>query len=212
MRADYSETIVLDDPTEVGRFLAGLDLSINGILSIRDAAYTHRVDASPLMALNAPGSLAYHFGVLELRQQFLGGAWEIDRIAGIEGISHTRRKIKIGFQNVDVACSRVTDPKPCSEKGAGAERECSGNLFEFSGVSAPKMVRLASNNKMSYFVMVDERGAVELSRPVIENGKYAGFLDRIFVSDGSDIGGLGLGLDGDAPPPIDDFDVSIVRR
>ena len=212
MRIDYSETKILNEAEEVEWFLRELNLSVNGILAIRDAAYTHRVDASPLMALNAAGSLAYHFGVLELRQQFLGPYWDIDRIAGIEGISHTQRKIKVGFQNVDLACSTVTDPKPCSEKGAGAERECVGNLFEFSGVAAPKMVRAVAIHRMSYFVMVDERGAVEVSRPVIENGRFAGFLDRIFVSDGSDLRDFGLGLDGDAPPPIDDFDVSIIRR
>ncbi|MDW9792139.1 hypothetical protein GOB42_15240 [Sinorhizobium meliloti] len=212
MRLEYSETKILREVEDVGRFLSEMNLFGDGILAIRDAAYSHRVDASPLMALNAPGSLAYHYGVLELRQQFLGAHWEIDRIAGVEGISHTERKIKIAFQNVDVACSLVADPKPCSEKGAGAERECEGNLFEAFGVPAPKMIRTKSGMKASYFVMVDDRGAVELSRPVIENGKYAGFVDRVFISDGSDIRGSEFGLGGDAPPPIDDFDVSIVRR
>lgn len=211
MRSDYSETKVAREAGQVAVLLSDLNLSVDGILAIRDAAHSHRQDASPLMALNAPGSLAYHYGVLELRQQFLGEHWEIDRIAGVEGISHTNRKIKIAFQNVDVACSVVTDPKPCSDKGAGAERECEGNLFEFSGVAAPKMVRAKALPKASYFVMVDDKGAVEISRPVIENGKYTGFIDRIFVSDGSDYG-RGLDIGGDAPPPIDDFDVSVVRR
>lgn len=212
MRSEYSETVIIRDAEDIDQFLAEMNLSAEGLLAIRDAAYSQRVDASPLMAQNAPGSLAYHYGVFALRQQFLGPHWEIDRIAGVEGISHAGRKIKIAFQNVDVACSVITDPKPCSEKGAGAERECEGNLFEVSGVSAPKMVRSKSGLKASYFVMVDDRGAVELSRPVIENGKYAGFIDRVFISDGSDIGGLEFGLGGNAPPPIDDFDVSIVRR
>lgn len=212
MRSEYSETTLLRDIESVYTALSELNLTADGILAVRDAAYTRRVDASPIMALNAPGSLAYHYGVLELRQQFLGPNWEIDRIGGIEGISHTSRKIKIGFQNVDIACSVVTDPKPCSEKGPGAERECEGNLFEFSGVAAPKLVKAAVGHKASYFIMVDARGAVELSRPVIENGRYSGFIARIFISDGSDLDGKELGLGGDAPPPIDDFDVNIVRR
>ncbi|OJT99173.1 MAG: hypothetical protein BGN83_18210 [Rhizobium sp. 63-7] len=203
---------MIADPSEVAQYVEDLNLSVPGLLAVRDAAYAQRNDASPLMAINAPGSLAYHYGVLEIRQQFLGEFWQIDRIAGIEGISHTSRNMKLAFQNVDEACSKIFDPKPCSDKGAGAERECEGNLFEASGVSAPKMVRITKVHKASYYVMVDEKGAVELSRPVIENGRYSGFIERVFISDGSDIGGLKLDIDGGAPPPINDFDVTIARR
>jgi len=74
------------------------------------------------------------------------------------------------------------------------------------------MVRFVKAIKASYYIMVDAKGAIEVSRPVIEDGRYSGFIERIFVSDGSDLGGLKLDIDGGAPPPITDFDVTIARR
>ena len=144
------------------------------------------------MAANAPGTFAYHFGVLELRVQLIGDHWEICRDGGIKSVISPDKSMKVGYQNVDLACSRVKDPSPRSEKGPGAEREFQGNLFDFFNVAAPKAVRAPKGGSVVFSVMVDDRGAVEVSRPIVEDGKFTGFIVRVFVSDGSDLSDLDM--------------------
>jgi hypothetical protein len=212
VRPDHIEEIIIDDPEEVRLFLEDNDLSVDGVLSVRDAAYIHLIDTSPLMALNAPGTLAYHYGLLETRVQFLGKVWEISRNGGIEAIFNADKKIKLSYQNVDVACVRAINPNPRTDKGSGSERECQGNLFEYFGVAAPKLVQLPKGIVPAFYIMVDERGAVEVSRPVIEGGKFIGFIVRAFVSDGSDLDEQEVTPSGSLDAPVDDFDVPVIRR
>ncbi|WP_107987675.1 hypothetical protein [Breoghania corrubedonensis] len=212
MRPELVEGRILDDPDEVASFLTENNLTREGILAVRDAAYVQRIDCSPLMAVNAPGTFAYHYGVLEMRVQFLGQYWDISREGGIEAIINPQKNTKIVFQNVDVACSRLIDPKPRSEKGAGVERECQGNLFEFYGISTPKKIRAPKAGTAVHFIMVDDRGAVEVSRPVIEDKKFTGFIERVFVSDGADLDAQEVLPSGPLDQPVDDFDVQVRRR
>ena len=212
MRPDHIEEIILEDPEDVRRFLEDNDLSVEGVLFVRDAAHIHMVDTSPLMALNAPGTLAYHYGLLETRVQFLGQKWEISRKGGIEVIFHVEKNIKLGYQNVDLACVRTITPNPRTGKGVGSERECEANLFEYFGVAAPKMTHSTKDIVPVFYIMVDERGAVEVSRPVIEDKKFTGFIVRAFVSDGSDLDEQEVVPSGDLEAPVDDFEVPVVRR
>ena len=62
------------------------------------------------------------------------------------------------FQNVDVACSKVTDPKPRSEKEPEAERVCQCHLFEYYGIAVPEKVRKDKTSRAVHFIMMDERG------------------------------------------------------
>lgn len=190
--------------------LTALGLSKDGILTIRDVAHGYRLDAGPLMAANAPGSLAYHFGVESMRQQYIGSIWRLDRDGGLEGIVNVNTGVKVCFQNIDVACDPLTEPKPISEKGAGAERACQGNLFAKAGISVPPKPTPIGARSAIYFVMVDQKGGVEVSRPIVAEKKFIDFVERIFVSDGSDFGKIEL--DETPPPPADDFDVTISRR
>lgn len=212
MRPDHIEETIIDDPEEVSLFLEANDLSVDGVLLVRDAAHIHLVDTSPLMALNAAGTLAYHYGVLETRVQFLGKKWEIIRGGGIEAIFNAEKKIKLGYQNVDIACVRGTDPQPRTEKGAGSERECAGNLFEYFNVAAPKLVVPPKGSVQVFYIMVDERGAVEVSKPVIKDGMFTGMIVRVFVSDGSDLDKLKITPAGGLDAPADNFDVPVIRR
>ena len=210
MRPDkHVDALIIDSPDDVDAFLQSNNLTRSGVLAIRDAAYGQFIDCSPLMAKNAPGTLAYHFGVLELRVQFLGDCWETISDGGIEGIISPDKSIKIVFQNVDLAC-QLKNPQPRSEKGAEAERGCQHNLFEFYGVAAPEKVRVPKAGTVVIAIMVDERGAVEVSRPVIEDKKFSGFVVRAFVSDGDDFEGLATGVG--LPSPAEDFDVPVRRR
>lgn len=88
-----------------------------------------------------------------------------------------------------------------------------GNLFEYFGVAAPKLVQIPPKFSIPvYYIMVDERGAVEVSRPVVEKGRYTGFIVRAFVSDGSDVGAHEITPFDNLEAVADDFDVPVVRR
>lgn len=211
MRLDkHVDTLIIDGPEEVDTFLKSINLTRSGVLAIRDIAYGHFVDCSPLMAKNAPGTMAYHFGVFELRVQYLGDHWEMISEGGIEGIISPDKSVKVVFQNVDLACSKSIKPQPRSEKGSEAERGCQRNLFEFYGIVAPEKVRIPKASTAVFAIMVDDRGAVEVSRPVIEDKKFSGFVVRAFVSDGADFDTLATGVG--LPSPAEDFDVTVKRR
>lgn len=210
MLEDPIETEIIEDSDAVDQFLLSWNLTRAGVLSVRDAAYGQLIDCSPLMAKNAPGTLAYHYGVLELRVQFLGDQWELCSDRGIEAIISADSSRKVVYQNVDIACSRSFDPKPRSEKGTETERDYQKNLFDFYGVSAPERMRVPKSSIVALAVMVDERGAVEVSRPVVEDGRFTKFVVRAFVSDGGDVE-EGARLD-KLEDPVDDFDVPIKRR
>lgn len=58
----------------------------------------------------------------------------------------------------------------------------------------------------TYYVMVGEDGSVELSHPVISNGSYKHFHERIFIYAPNDDWEAELDPE---TGPIDDFDISV---
>jgi hypothetical protein len=128
-----------------------------------------------------------------------GSPWVLDRPNGVEAIRNDSIRVKVVFANVDIACDDEHEPKPRSTKGAGAERLCSGNgLFG----NLPRFASADSNDDWTtYYLMVAPNGAVELSCPVVEGGTFKSFIDRLYLSDGSD-------FDADAKLPLDDSDAA----
>jgi hypothetical protein len=61
-----------------------------------------------------------------------------------------------------------------------------------------------------YYLMVDENGAAELTRPVLKAGKFSGTVERIYVSRGNDEDDE-LITKGDVGP-VDNFDPQVVRK
>jgi hypothetical protein len=58
--------------------------------------------------------------------------------------------------------------------------------------------------------MVDERGAAELTRPVVKHNTFTAYIERNYLSDGSDLDRNPLALpDGDV---ADGFDPEVVRK
>lgn len=107
---------------------------------------------------------------------------------------------------MDVACNDELKPKPRSRKGAGAERVCGGNLFG----SLPEFAPRQPAGWATYYLMVDGNGAAELTRPVVRDGTFKAWPERIYLSDGSDMERDPLVLDdGDA---LDEFDPQVVRK
>ena len=92
-------------------------------------------------------------------------------------------KIKVAFCNVDVACNSFQMPKPRSRKGAGAERASGGSLF---GDDLPQYAPKLSGSWALYYLMMDERGAVELTRPVVLHGTFIAAIERLYLSKGDD--------------------------
>lgn len=198
--------VVCQGESPVQSRLGDFGLSISQITAIAAAARTWAEDASPLMPLNAPGTLAYIFGVHELRQQIVDADWQVDRSCGIEAVVNHRIGIRIGYQNVDQACDPIFPPAPRSAKGSGAELMCGPTLFEHAGVEAGPLHIVQQDGIPTYYVMVGEDGSVELSHPIIKNGNYAGFSERIFVY--SPTRDFETSIDPENGP-LDDFDVAV---
>jgi hypothetical protein len=185
---DAIKTFVLREPWDVDRRLSEITLSHSGLLEVRDVAVNESANATPFHAANAAGTFSYHGGTWALRDRFAGGDWVVDRSDGVETIRNEKLKIKVAFSNVDLACNDFHIPKPRTKKGAGAERATGGGLFADLPQYAPKPV----GDWLFYYLMVDERGAAELTRPVVKGGTFVAAIERIFLSSGVDDDGSKL--------------------
>lgn len=208
--AGYTETILLKEPWDVDRRLAELGLKKEGLIRAVQVARAERNNATDLHPANAPGTFAYHHTIAAIRREFIGMEWEIDRSDGIETIRNDALGIKVSFCNVDVACGKE-HPKPRSEKGAGAERASGPTLFEYAGAEDLKpMVRVPVGGSALFYLMVDQQGRAELTRPVIARRTFVAAVERIFlIEDGEDEAAvLPIETDGIA----DGFEPQIVRK
>jgi hypothetical protein len=199
-------TLVVDGRVIVDRRLADWGLAVEQFVAIADVARRWAEDAGPLMPLNAPGTLAYIYGVNELRRQLVGGNWIVDRTCGIEAVVNREIGIRIGYQNVDVACDQVFAPTPRSAKGSAAESMCGPNLFEYAGIDVGPLTGVKQDGIPTYYVMVGEDGRVELSHPVIKDGAYRHFHERIFISGPAEDWADEIDP---ANAPMNDFDVAV---
>ncbi len=62
----------------------------------------------------------------------------------------------------------------------------------------------------TYYLMVDENGASELSRPIVSGETFEAFVERIYLSDGSDFDPERMPLDDDEP--AQEFDPLVSRK
>ena len=202
----YVEAQVYREPWEVDARLAELQLDRSKLLRARTKALSMAANANPFFPLNSPGTLAYHYGTAGLREELVGPIWRIDRPNGVECIRNESLKLQVAFANVSYACDDEIKPKPRSDKGVGAERLGMG-LFQ----NLPEYAPAQPDGWRLYYLMVDERGAAELTRPVIEKRTFTAWPERIYLSDGSDHKlDPALGLDeGDI---ADEFDPLVVRK
>jgi hypothetical protein len=204
-----TQTKVVREPEDVDRRLSELGLLRAVLLEVRDVAMTSASNATNFHPSNAAGTFAYQDGSWALRDRHVktGGEWELDRTDSIETIKNEKRKLKVGYQNVDIACDDDQKPKPRSKKGVGSERACSGNLFG----DLPSFYTPVSHGDFSvFYLMVDSNGAVELTQPVVKGRTFSGYVERIYLSDGGDmlIDKSKLGTD----DRIDDFDPLVARK
>jgi hypothetical protein len=199
-------TVVRKQPWDVEARLHGLNLDRPGMLKVRTVARSAAADATPFHPLNSPGTLAYHFGTFALRDGNVGKNWQVARPEGVEGIYNASKNILVVFSNVDVACNDFIEPKPRSKKGAGAERVAQDNLFGALPTYAPQ----PKGGMTVFYFMVDEKGACELSVPVVEDGTFTAYIERNFLSDGGDLADVIDRVDNDGP--MDNFDPQVIRK
>lgn len=185
-------TAILQEPWEIEPRLKELGLTKQGLLEARDAAVSESANATAFHAANAAGTYSYHGGTWALRDRFVGGDWVLDRSDGVETIKNDKLKIKVAFSNVDLACNSFQVPKPRTKKGAGAERATGADLF---GGELPQYVTRDSSEWRFYYLMVDQDGATELTRPVVKGGTFIAAIERIYLSRGADDDGIGIGDD-----------------
>src|ERR1700736_2781102 len=169
------ETVLRREPWEVAERLAQLQLgTIEQLLRVRSVAISASADATSFHPANAAGTFAYHYGTFAVRNEYVGKVWRLERPDGVEAIVNEALKVRVVFANTNSLCSR---------KGAGAERVCVGNLFG----SLPEFAPWQADGWATFYLMVDERGAAELTRPVVKNNTFTAYIERNYLSNGDDL-------------------------
>lgn len=204
------ESILIREDEDVDHRLAELGLTKAGLVRAVQVALAERNNATGLHPANAAGTFGYHHGVAAIRSEFIGKDWVIDRRDGIEAIHNDVLDIKVSFCNVDLACGK-DHPKPRSDKGAGAERASGPTLWEHFGAGelkshAPKPVK----GPALFYLMVDQDGRAELTRPVIARRTFVAALERIFLIEEIEDDTTIMPLDTD--DIADDFEPEIIRK
>lgn len=202
-----TETRIMRAEFEADARLHELTLPRKLLLEVRDVARAAASNATPFHPANAAGTYAYQEGTWALRDRFVGGDWFVERTEGVEAIRNDRLGLRVIFSNVDIAADDDNKPKPRSPKGAGAERACVGNLF---GSDLPEFAPLEIDGVATYYLMVDERGAAELTRPVVKGRTFSQYIERIYLSNGADDDLDSLRIDDGER--ADDFDPMVVVR
>ncbi len=199
-------TRIFKELPDVDRRLAELQLDRSRLLRVREIALSAAADATSFHPANAAGTLAYQHGTWALRDSFVGPIWQSDRPGGVEVIRNQSISVMVAYANVDIACNDKDSPKPRSRKGAGAERAATGSLFG----SLPQYSAQPKPGERLYYLMVAESGAVELSQPVVKDNTFVTCVERIYLSDGDDLGGVVKSLDDS--DIADGFDPVVARK
>lgn len=206
--AGWVETQVHTEPDIIDKRLAELGLTRSGLVSVVKAARTASGNATALHASNAAGTFGYHEGIVAFRREYLGKNWVMDRSGQVETIRNDTTGVRVGFCHVHRACDDCA-PKPRSDKGAAAERACGEMLFDPDQLRYH--VRDMPDGTAFYYLMVDEAGRAELTRPVVSGRTFKGAIERIFLLVDSDEDDMLLTLDDDTDI-ADTFEPQIVRK
>lgn len=177
---------IVSDPSTVTSRLADFGVSKSDLIEIAEVASRVQQDATDLMPSNAAGTLSYIYGTQEMRLRFGEVGYRISRDRGVESAVCQERKFRIVFQNVDEACSYDWEPHPRSAKGSGSEAICGPDLWQAQNLSLDELPTFSHDQLLTYFIMVDSLGGVELSSAEIKHGKFSNFAERIFVWSGTE--------------------------
>lgn len=204
---EYAESVVLKDEREVDRRLAELELGPRfRLIAVARAALAAGANATPFHPANAFGTFSYQEGTFALRQEFVDfKRWQAKCLDGVEVIENETLRLRVAFANVDIACNDFRKPKPRSQKGAGSERTCLGNLFGH----LPEFAPIEASGWNTFYLMADERAAVELTRPCISGGTFTAYPERLYLSTGED---WFDSANSDDQGSTDEFDPLVARK
>ncbi|MCK2043175.1 hypothetical protein KZO83_10750 [Chromohalobacter sp. TMW 2.2308] len=206
-----SSSELITEPSSVDRRLAEMNLTREGLLRVRDIALGAAAEATAYHPSFSPGMKSYMEGIAALRFEFiqLGSEWRLEEHNGMDFIRNDALEVRLGFSNVKGSVLPDVGPRARSPRGPGTERACQSN-FSIDFGEEFKIPEDFEDKVATYFLMVDKDGCAEVSKPIIQAGNFADYLERLSISDGSD-----FNLD---PTPLDDdddlssFDPMVTRR
>ncbi|MCG0999217.1 MAG: hypothetical protein ABF802_10795 [Acetobacter orientalis] len=207
--SDWAESTIRSEPDEVDAFLASIDASRNQFLLAGQRALHAKTNATPFHAKNAKGTFVFHEAIPQLRFLFVGENWTPRTINGVEYIENKDKKIRIAYSSVDVCGLREVSPKPCSEKGAGVERALNGGLFSNLPTYTKEEDVIKKSEYTIYYALMDDKGNMELSRPVVSNKTFSSYPERNFLGSCEDGVEENYNLEGDT---VSDFDPQVTRK
>lgn len=181
------------------------------------AAYNESVSIDPI---SAKGLLMYIHGTRAIREVLLPKGWQVDRTDNIESTYHPELGVKIIYQNSNTAAISSQDPQAICNKGPAARRivELSQGCL-FKEWEEERIINLKKEtskaNAQIWFLCVHVNGDnvyAELSCPEsIEDGKFSGFSERIFILGPGEFESLDLDKMNDDLED-QDFDINITKK
>jgi hypothetical protein len=204
--------IVQDEPSVEARLFELFGVTSDELRHVVEQAAAARADCVADDPVTAPGTLAYFYGTRGLRALFRANGWERDRAGGVESVFCPSRRMKLIFQNADLAAVVSHEPCSISAKGsasAEAVRAGQGWLFPYMAEDAE-----ARSSAHVWYLLVSFDGLdirAELSRPrSIKDGQFQGFHERIFILKRGDFDGALMKLPDDLPG--DPIEVLVSRK
>ena len=195
------------EPWDVDARLVPFGVTRAELLRIVAGVVAARADSVENDPATAEGQFAYIYGTRFVRSLFRTKGYLFYRHDNIEGVEHSERNLKIIYQNVDLAASWLHDPRPISAKGSGSDRVvdlAQGALFTPEQLASSQVVKVDQIDTGVWYFCVSVDGddvRAELSLPAaIENGSFAKFIERIFIVNGGEWGGLMLKPEPNAGP------------
>jgi len=201
---------VFKEDWEVDFRLNDFGVTKEELMPIIHTAVGAKADAVAHHPVTAPGTFAYHWGTMALRDVFVPKGWAKDSTEGIESVYDPKTGTKIIFQNTDSACD-VCDPKAISPKGLASARVISQPylILEMEEDRQKKM-----NGTVWYFCLFAKGDDVraELSRPLaIEGRQFSEFPERIFILKHGEWN-LVTPLTKTDDYPLQDLDILVTRK
>lgn len=206
-------TEIFESSWDVNRRLASLGLEMSDIVEIVQAAISARNEAVDLHPNNAPGTLAYIFGIGAIRRLLLPRGWVIDRTDNIEATLNPRNGIKIIYQNVDSACNLGKTPKSVSAKGIASQRMVNQTGYLWDYMAEEDAVKTESAAWYICVAVTAEGICAELSCPsLIEGSQFIDFAERIFIVKPGEFDDFWRHEDDADNHDADDIDIQITRK
>jgi len=176
-------TTILDLPSDISSRLASLGLNRNDLLQVVLEAAAAKNEAVSIDPINAPGLLAYIYGTRSIRRCLLPNGWEIDRSENIEATLNPVTGTRLIYQNCDVCCDSLREPKAISAKGAAAGRLVDNHNADLFPELLEKTRRELNGNVWFLCVSIDgDDVRAELSCPgSIDGRQFGSFIERIYL-------------------------------